>query len=129
VAKEAAAGQGSAKRATRKTMRKLEKVQSAFHRSERRVGKLRIQLERAEVKLAERVQKMNALELQLHPAGEPAQEEHAQDTPNGALAGGQISAPMDGGDGPVVAYKPLAGSNGAGRQVSSRGKKAARGKR
>lgn len=128
MAKEAVAGKGSSTQATRKTMRKLEKVQSAFRKSERRVGKLRTQLERAEAKLATRVQKLSNLELRLQSA-DGATDAHAQETPNGVGAGTQTITTEEGSDGPVMAYTPLAGQNGASRQPEARGKKVGRGKR
>jgi hypothetical protein len=129
LVKEAVESRGATKQAERKTIRKLEKLQSAFRKSERKVGKLRVRLERAELKLAARVQRLSALESRLQPAGEPEPIESSHGIPVGVTADGQPAAPDEGGDDPVIAYSPLAGVNGATKQPPARGKKGVRNKR
>jgi hypothetical protein len=129
LAKEAVAGKGNTKQAERKTVRKLEKMQSAFHRSERKVSKLRVQLERAESKLAARVQRISELESQLQPSGKAKPVESAHGIPDSMAADGQPITGDEGSDDPVVAYTPLAGTNGTARHAPARDKKGARNKR
>jgi hypothetical protein len=126
LAKEAVASKGSTKQAERKTIRKLKKIQTAFRKSERKVSKLRVRLERAESKLAVRVQRLSELELQLQPAEESEPVESPHGIPVGVTADGQTATSREGSDDPVIAYTPLAGSNGTPKQLSARGKKGGR---
>jgi hypothetical protein len=129
LAKEAVAGKGNAKQAERKNVQKLEKMQSAFRKSERKVSKLRVRLERAESKLAARVQRLSELESQLQPAAESKPVESAHGISDSMAADGQSTTPGEGSGDPVVAYTPLAGTNGTASHSPTREKKGARNKR
>jgi hypothetical protein len=104
----------------------MEKMQIAFRKSERRVSKLRVRLERADSKLAARVQTLNALESRLRPVETAEQGEEVQVSGNGLAPGNGLIAPHEDGDDPVVAYTPPAGHTGATTQPGARGKKGAR---
>jgi hypothetical protein len=78
--------------------------------------------------LAARVLRLSELESQLQPAEESEPVESPHGIPVGVTADGQTATPGEGSDDPVIAYTPLAGSNGTTKQLPARGKKGSRNK-
>lgn len=93
-------------RPKRKVLRKLKKTEISHEKAERKVGKLRVQLEQAEATLARRAQRLLLVQARLNPAGDQ-QEQEASDlqAPAEETVSVMVAAvPLENGDGKAVAH-------------------------
>ena len=100
-------------RPKRKVLRRLKETQVQHEKAERKVGRLRMRLERAEARLAKRAQHLLLVQAKLHPAAVHAAE-------SGAAHDGTVSQEPAEESMPVIAAVIAPTSNGDARPAPAR---------